>query len=116
LLLIETKNPQKTTKKKTTTKKPQLPQAQVALFNGINGLLLPGGGVYSIGNSSSPFLSAARFLYNLAMDANANGDYFPVWGTCMGFEMLVMLTANSTAPRSCGTYHTVLYSKTRGRV
>ena len=24
------------------------------------------------------------------MEANKNGDYFPVWGTCLGHELLMM--------------------------
>ena len=24
------------------------------------------------------------------MEANKNGDYFPVWGTCLGYELLMM--------------------------
>jgi gamma-glutamyl hydrolase len=76
--------------------------ALAQLMGGLNGLLLPGGGVYSIGNASSPFLAAARALLDQALQFNAAGDYFPVWGTCMGFEMLAMLVANSTAPRTCG--------------
>jgi gamma-glutamyl hydrolase len=29
-------------------------------------------------------------LVNLAMEANRNGDFFPVWGTCMGYELLLV--------------------------
>lgn len=27
--------------------------------------------------------------------ANKNGDYFPLWGTCQGFELLTALTAGN---------------------
>ena len=62
-----------------------------ALFRSINGLLLPGGGA----NLSNGTLihSAGRLLYDLAVTANDAGDSFPIWGTCMGFQFLSLLTA-----------------------
>ncbi|KAL1006450.1 hypothetical protein UPYG_G00072570 [Umbra pygmaea] len=60
------------------------------LFNSINGILYPGGGV-SI--NSSGYANAARIFYKLAIDAFSRGDYFPVWGTCLGFEELTYLTS-----------------------
>ena len=38
----------------------------------------------------SQFSQAGIFLVELAMEANKNGDYFPVWGTCLGYELLMM--------------------------
>lgn len=61
-----------------------------ALFNSINGVLYPGGGV-SI--KSSGYQRAAQIFYDLAIEANRRGDYFPVWGTCLGFEQLAYLTS-----------------------
>ncbi|CAG5896100.1 unnamed protein product [Menidia menidia] len=60
------------------------------LFNSINGILYPGGGVSII---SSGYQRAAKIFYNLAIEANKRGDHFPVWGTCLGFEQLVYLTS-----------------------
>ena len=34
-------------------------------------------------------------MINLAIEANNNGDYFPVWGTCLGFESLALSTSNN---------------------
>uniref|UniRef100_A0A8C6TEE3 folate gamma-glutamyl hydrolase n=1 Tax=Neogobius melanostomus TaxID=47308 RepID=A0A8C6TEE3_9GOBI len=62
-----------------------------ALFNSLNGILFPGGDV-SI--TTSGYARAARIFYDLAIEANKKGDYFPVWGTCLGFEQLGVLTAN----------------------
>lgn len=61
-----------------------------ALFNSINGILFPGGAasIYSSG-----YARAAKIFYHLAIEANEKGDYFPVWGTCLGFEQLAYLTA-----------------------
>ncbi|XP_060925999.1 gamma-glutamyl hydrolase-like [Limanda limanda] len=60
------------------------------IFNSINGLLLPGG---SSNLLTSQYSRAAGILYNLALRANDASDYFPVWGTCLGFEQLTVLTA-----------------------
>ncbi|XP_047440001.1 zgc:171566 [Mugil cephalus] len=61
------------------------------LFSSINGLLLPGG---DVDIQTSQFSRAARIFYNLALKANDAGDYFPIWGTCQGFQQLSVLTAN----------------------
>uniref|UniRef100_A0A668ABR5 folate gamma-glutamyl hydrolase n=2 Tax=Myripristis murdjan TaxID=586833 RepID=A0A668ABR5_9TELE len=60
------------------------------LFNSINGVLFPGGAasIYSSG-----YQRAATTFYELAIEANKKGDYFPVWGTCLGFEQLAYLTS-----------------------
>lgn len=63
------------------------------LFNSINGILYPGGGVNI---SSSSYERSARIFYELAIEANKKGDYFPVWGTCLGFEQLAVLTSRNT--------------------
>ena len=34
-------------------------------------------------------------MINLAIVANNNGDYFPVWGTCLGFESLALSISNN---------------------
>lgn len=60
------------------------------LFKSINGVLFPGGGVSL---KSSGYSKAAAVFYRLALEANSNGDYFPVWGTCLGFELLTLLTS-----------------------
>lgn len=40
-------------------------------------------------STTKGFIRSALFLLNLAKKANDDGDYFPVWGTCMGFEFLL---------------------------
>lgn len=47
----------------------------------LNGILFPGGG------SSLP--SNAQYLYDHAMELNRKGDYFPMWGSCLGFEWMI---------------------------
>ena len=52
----------------------------VCRFDAINGLLVPGGsGNLTKGN---PFYDNTEYLLKLAIDANDNGDYFPVRVWC----------------------------------
>eukprot|EP01125_Pyxidicula_operculata_P003455 TRINITY_DN1432_c0_g1_i3.p1 TRINITY_DN1432_c0_g1~~TRINITY_DN1432_c0_g1_i3.p1 ORF type:complete len:316 (-),score=58.72 TRINITY_DN1432_c0_g1_i3:68-1015(-) len=64
------------------------------IFNSINGLLYPGGDVDLPG---SVYLENSIFLYKLALEANDKGDYFPIWGTCQGFEELLIMTSGNTS-------------------
>ncbi|KAK7878195.1 hypothetical protein WMY93_031192 [Mugilogobius chulae] len=68
----------------------QTEEEYTQLFNSINGFLLPGGAASLL---DSGYSRAAKIFYDLAIEANKKGDYFPVWGTCLGFEQLVILTA-----------------------
>lgn len=52
------------------------------LFNSINGIFFPGG--------SSSFPSSAQYMFDKVVAANDAGDFFPLWGTCMGFEWLMI--------------------------
>jgi gamma-glutamyl hydrolase len=63
-------------------------------FNKINGLLLPGGDM-NLTNISSPYMTAMLHLWKLSVEANQNGDYFPVWGTCLGFQEIAVAAAES---------------------
>ncbi|XP_078297822.1 gamma-glutamyl hydrolase [Panthera onca] len=58
------------------------------LFRSINGILFPGG---SANLKKSGYALAAKKFYNLAIQSFDDGDYFPVWGTCLGFEELSYL-------------------------
>ncbi len=59
------------------------------VFRQTNGLLFPGGnqGI----DPSDIYTEEGEQLWNLAKRANDNGDYYPVWGTCLGFEELSIL-------------------------
>eukprot|EP00762_Andalucia_godoyi_P003899 ANDGO_05689.mRNA.1 Gamma-glutamyl hydrolase A len=54
------------------------------LFKAINGLVFPGGA--DIINHTL-YAQTTTKLWNWAKDANDNGDYFPIHGTCLGFEL-----------------------------
>ena len=67
------------------------------IFRKINGLLLPGGGssLWIIENENNKLgfanvTLASKFLVQLAIEANNRGDFFPIWGTCLGLEMMIM--------------------------
>jgi len=61
-----------------------------SLFNSINGVLFPGGGASL---SDSGYLRTAKMIYDLAIQANDKKDIFPMWGTCLGFELLNVLAS-----------------------
>jgi len=71
------------------------------LFESVNGILFTGGSIDLDINTPLPnrnesfnlYTSAANYLYSLAMEANDKGDYFPIWGTCQGFQLLHYLAA-----------------------
>ncbi|KAJ8037221.1 Gamma-glutamyl hydrolase A [Holothuria leucospilota] len=63
----------------------------VDLFNSINGVLWPGGGLDDI--LGSGYGRAGKIFYDLAMKSYQKEDYFPIWGTCQGFELMVSLAA-----------------------
>jgi len=63
------------------------------IFRSINGILFPGGGV-SLANTTQ-IRRSGQILYDLAIAANDRGDPFPIWGTCMGFQFLSLLTAQN---------------------
>ncbi|XP_028852487.1 gamma-glutamyl hydrolase [Denticeps clupeoides] len=60
------------------------------IFKAINGLLLIGG---SVDLETSAFAQTAKIFYRFALKANDIGDYFPIWGTCLGLQLLTVLVA-----------------------
>lgn len=70
----------------------------LTLFKSFLRVLLPGGATYF--NQSHGYADAGHYIYEIAKEINDNGTYFPVWGTCLGFELLVYLTANLTEVRT----------------
>merc|ERR1712166_3436 len=67
------------------------PSELTKVFGQINGLVMPGGGA-DLSNTTA-FRQSGQVLYDLAIRANDNGVRFPIWGTCMGFQFLALLTA-----------------------
>lgn len=58
----------------------------------IPSVLFPGGAASL--TAQDGYSGAGWILYNLALKRNRAGDYFPVWGTCLGFELLSCLANN----------------------
>lgn len=50
-------------------------------------VLFPGGGTYF--NQSKGYAEAGEHIYRVAKKFNDQGIYFPVFGTCLGFEFLL---------------------------
>ena len=53
-----------------------------ALLPKLNGVLFPGG--------DAEFPASAQYTFDKIKAFNDAGDYMPLWGTCMGFEWLLM--------------------------
>ncbi|XP_036914515.1 gamma-glutamyl hydrolase [Sturnira hondurensis] len=71
--------------------RPDLTKAKYErLFRSINGILFPGG---SADLRKSGYAQAAQIFYNLSIKSFDSGDYFPVWGTCLGLQELSYLTS-----------------------
>jgi len=59
-----------------------------AVFNSINGIFFTGG--------SSAFPKSAQYMFDKVVAANQAGDYMPLWGTCMGFQWLVLAASRDS--------------------
>ena len=68
-----------------------LPAARVReLARQLNGFLLPGGGVHFFRDGAlSPYGATTRILYDETVSAWASGETLPLWGTCLGHEMIL---------------------------
>lgn len=71
------------------------------ILNKVNGVLLPGGGDLL---NSPGFGQAGKIIFDLAVEMNENGDYFPIWGTCLGFEMLNFAAAKKMWMKRCSAH------------
>ncbi|XP_017043413.1 gamma-glutamyl hydrolase A [Drosophila ficusphila] len=70
------------------------------LMHKINGVLLPGGATWF--NQTNGYADAGEHLIQLAIEQNDQGIFMPVWGTCLGMELMVYKLANGTEHRiSC---------------
>eukprot|EP01137_Pigoraptor_chileana_P017503 Opistho-2@75659 len=71
-----------------------------SLLDQINGVLIPGG--HSVIDPETRIYKFSKQIVNYAIRANDNGDHFPVWGTCLGFELLAtIMTDDSTILTRC---------------
>jgi gamma-glutamyl hydrolase len=52
----------------------------------VNGVLFPGGG--------GAYMDVAKLVIDYAIRKNDEGEFYPLWGTCLGFERIAILTAS----------------------
>ena len=63
-----------------------------ALLSQINGALFTGGSVsFWSGADLSPYASTAQAIFSEVQAAAAQGETWPLWGTCLGFELIHVL-------------------------
>ena len=68
------------------------------LLDNLNGLLLPGGGATLVRNDGSYtfIMQQACELINHIKKRNDEGTYYPIWATCLGFEILTLCIAEDS--------------------
>jgi len=62
------------------------------VFHSVNAVLFPGGGANL---NNTPLYYAAEYLWELMETANNKGDFFPIFGHCMGFELISILVSQN---------------------
>ncbi|KAH8302525.1 hypothetical protein KR044_007947, partial [Drosophila immigrans] len=77
------------------------------MMNLVNGVLLPGGAVFLDEDEAkeqprftNDCVAAAQHIYEIAMQKNAAGGHFPVWGTCLGFQLMMINAARTKEVRT----------------
>lgn len=58
----------------------------------INGVLFPGG--------NGDYLEIGDHIYTSLISENDSGKFYPLWGTCLGFENLAIFASSSGSPLS----------------
>lgn len=61
-------------------------------------VLFPGGATWF--NQTDGYADAGRYIYDIASAMNDNGIHMPIWGTCLGFELLTYLSADGNEHRA----------------
>ncbi|XP_011874353.1 PREDICTED: gamma-glutamyl hydrolase-like [Vollenhovia emeryi] len=72
------------------------------ILSKVNGVLWPGGSTFFF--SKEGYADAGVAIYRIAKEINARGVYFPIFGICLGFELLTYVAANRVEHRtSCSS-------------
>ena len=58
----------------------------------LNGILFPGG--------AGDYLDLGDYVYQSLIKENDAGNFYPIWGTCLGFENLAIFASDSGNPLS----------------
>lgn len=64
----------------------------------VNGVLWPGGATFF--NQTEGYADAGATIYRIAKRMNNRGDYFPILGICLGFELMTYVAANCVEHRT----------------
>lgn len=68
------------------------------ILSKVNGVLWPGGSTYFF--QKEGYADAGAAIYRIAKSINERGVYFPIFGICLGFELLTYVAANSVEHRT----------------
>jgi len=69
-----------------------------ALLNSVNGVLFPGGGsnFTDAEGNLTPIAETLKYVVEYVIQQNTEFDnYYPLWGTCLGFEVIAMIIAEN---------------------
>lgn len=69
-----------------------------SILSQVNGVLFPGG---AVDVHDSGYGRAGKIIFDYAVRANQRQHYFPLWGTCNGFEMLSYLAVDRNVLTHC---------------
>lgn len=68
----------------------------------INRVLLPGGSTFF--NHTNGYAESGAYVYKIAKRLNDNGIHFPLFGICLGFELLLYISNKNEEYRtSCSS-------------
>ena len=68
-------------------------------MNNINGILFTGGDLNLTNPHTGefhPYTKLANFIFNKAMEMNNKGVVFPLWGTCQGHQLMMLLGSQNS--------------------
>ncbi|KAF8771920.1 Gamma-glutamyl hydrolase like protein [Argiope bruennichi] len=68
------------------------------ILSKINGVLFPGGADLL---TTKGYGRTGKIIFDISTKMNDKGDYFPLWGTCLGFELLNYLAVNKLWMKAC---------------
>lgn len=58
----------------------------------INGVIFPGGSIDRVSNDNfKKYIKTYKLIFNYAKTQTKNGNYYPLWATCLGFEFMVLM-------------------------
>lgn len=82
-----------------------MPAAELStLLGSLNGALFTGGGAnfFNPDGSMTQFTIAAQTIFNESVAAAGRGETWPLWGTCMGHELISVLAAQNASTLTGG--------------